>query len=87
MSVNIAIIATILAEMLWHMDSAAASKCNGYEYEFLLAGHLDKSSIDWRGSWQVNVWGKVHWEEVYSMGEEDWRCKFFIFIVKIDQSE
>ena len=31
------------------MDSVAVLKCNDYRLEFLLAGHLDKSSAHWRG--------------------------------------
>ena len=49
MCVQIAIIAAILAVMLWHEDSAAALKCNDYGLESLLAGHLDKGSVHWRG--------------------------------------
>ena len=37
-----AIIAMILAMKLWHMDSAAALKCNGYGLESSLAEHLEK---------------------------------------------
>ena len=30
------------------MGSAAALKCNGYGFESLLAGYLDKGSVHWR---------------------------------------
>ena len=40
-----AIIATILAERLWGMDSAAALKCNGYGLESLMAGPLIATSF------------------------------------------
>ena len=39
----------ILQVMLWCMDSAAALKCNGCGLESLLAGHLDKGSVQWWG--------------------------------------
>ena len=39
----IAIIATILAVLLWHIDSAAALKCNGSGLECSLTGHLRKT--------------------------------------------
>ena len=45
----IAIIATILAVMLWHVDSAPALKCIGSGLKSLLAGHLEKDSAHWRG--------------------------------------
>ena len=48
MCVYIAVIAIILAVMLWQVDSAAALKCNGYRLESLSAGHLDKGSAYWR---------------------------------------
>ena len=38
-----------LAVMLWHVNSATALKCNGYGMESLLAQHLDKGSVPWRG--------------------------------------
>ena len=44
MCVYIAIIAAILAVMLWRMDNATALKCNGYRLESSLAGNLYKSS-------------------------------------------
>ena len=47
--VYIAIIARILAVMLRRMDRAAALKCNDYGLESLLAGHLAKGSVHWRG--------------------------------------
>ena len=31
------------------MVSAAALKCNGYEFESSLAGYFDKGSVHWRG--------------------------------------
>ena len=40
-----AIIATIMAVMLWRVNSAAASQCNVYRFESLLAGHLEKGSV------------------------------------------
>ena len=76
MYVYIAITAIILAVMLWYMNNAAALKCNNYWLEFLLAGHLDKGSVHWRGVWYVNVQGNVHWE-----------CKFFKIINKIDHQK
>ena len=51
--VYIAIIATILAVMLWPVDSAAALKWNDYGLESSLAEHLDKDI--------------VHCEEEYSV--------------------
>ena len=50
MCVQIAIAATILAVVLWHVDSAAALKCNDYSLESLLAGHLDKGNVHCRVS-------------------------------------
>ena len=49
MCVYLAKIVIILAEMLWHMDNAAAMKCNGERLESSLAGHLDKGSVHWWG--------------------------------------
>ena len=42
---------------LWHVDSAAVLKCNGYELESLLAGHLVKDSVPYTGggAWNVNT--------------------------------
>ena len=45
MCVYIAVIATILAMILWHVDCAAALKCNDYRLESWLAGHSDKGSV------------------------------------------
>ena len=45
MCVYIAIIATILAVMLWHVDSAPALKCKGSGLKSWLAGHLEKGSV------------------------------------------
>ena len=50
MCVYIAMIAFIVAVMLWCVDVAAAFKCNGYRLESLLVGHLEKGSVHWRGS-------------------------------------
>ena len=47
--VYIAIIATILQVMLCRMDCTPALKCNGYDLEFWLAGHLQKDSPNWTG--------------------------------------
>ena len=55
MCVYIIITAIILAVMLWHTDSAAALKCNGYRLESLLARHLDKDSVNWREAQCVDV--------------------------------
>ena len=49
MCVYIAIIATILQVMLWREDSAPALKCNVYELESWLPGHLEKDNVQWRG--------------------------------------
>ena len=51
MCVYVTIIATILAVMLWCMDSAVALKCNGNGFECSLAGHTggDRGSVHWRG--------------------------------------
>ena len=49
----------ILAVTLWHVDSAAALKYHSYELEPSLAGHLDKGSIHWMGSWYMDVWDCV----------------------------
>ena len=35
--------------MLWHVDSAAAFECKGYELESSLAVHLDKGNVHVRG--------------------------------------
>ena len=43
--VDIAIITTTLAVMLWCVNSATALKCNGYGLEFLLAERLGKCSV------------------------------------------
>ena len=48
------IIAGILPMTLWRVDSAAALKYNGYEFELLLAGHLDNGCAHWRGTSYVN---------------------------------
>ena len=65
----IAIIATILAEMMQCVDSAAALKCNGSGLLSWLAGHFEKGSVRWRGPKYVNACGSVglHWERVYSV--------------------
>ena len=70
--VYIALIAVILAVMLWCMDSAAALKCNGYGLESLLTGYLDQGSVHRRDAQYVTVWGIVHWEgsAQYSVGEQ-----------------
>ena len=44
------------------MDSAAAMKCNNYRLESSLAGHLDKSSVHWRGAQYENVENSVPWD-------------------------
>ena len=31
------------------MDSAATFKCNDNRFKSLLAGYLDKDSVDWKG--------------------------------------
>ena len=68
--------------MLWWMDSAAALKCNDYGLEFSLAGHLGKGSVHCRGelvcecTGYCTLGGGVHWG-----------CKFFKYIIKIDQSK
>ena len=49
MCVYIVIIATILAVTLWPMKCAAALKCDGYKFKSLMAGHLDKGSIQCGG--------------------------------------
>ena len=49
MCAYIAMIAAILAVTLWHVDSAAALKCNGYGLELLLAGYFEKGGVHWRG--------------------------------------
>ena len=49
------IIVTILPVMLWCMDSVAAFKCIGYEFESWLAVHLDKGNLLWRGTQYVTV--------------------------------
>ena len=64
MCVYIAIIATILQEMLWEVDKAPALKGNGSELESWLAGHLEKGCVHWRGARYINVWGSALWEEV-----------------------
>ena len=35
----------------------------------------------------MNVQGSVHWKGVYSVGECRLGCKFFLFIIKGDQSK
>ena len=40
-----AIIARILAVMLWRMNSASSLKCNGSKFESSLSGYLDKGSV------------------------------------------
>ena len=45
MCVYIAIIAAILQVMLWYMDGAPDFKCNVFELESWLAGHLEKGSV------------------------------------------
>ena len=45
MCVFIAIIATIVPVILWHVNKAADWKYNGYELESWLAGHLNKGSV------------------------------------------
>ena len=50
MCVYIAIIATLLAVLLWRVDSAAALKCKGCRLKSSLAGYLDEGSVHWRGS-------------------------------------
>ena len=47
--VYVTVIATILAVTMWCVDGAATLKCNGYELESLLVGHLDNGSVHWRG--------------------------------------
>ena len=59
MCVYIAIIATILIVMLWHMNSAAALKCNGYWLESL-EGHLEKGSVQ-GGGLVCEYTGSVDW--------------------------
>ena len=49
MCVYIALIATTLAVMLWHVDSGVALKSNDYGLKSLLARHLHKGSVHWRG--------------------------------------
>ena len=54
----IAIIATTLAMMLLHVDSAAVLKSNGDGLESSLAGHLQKGSdMTLEGAQYVNVRG------------------------------
>ena len=49
MCVYVAIIALVLAVVLWCMDSVAALQCNGYGLDSSLAGYLDKGSVHWKG--------------------------------------
>ena len=68
MCVYITIIPTILAEILWNMDSAVALKCISYGLESWLAGHLDKSSVHWReGSRYLNAWSNMHRKRLHSV--------------------
>ena len=62
MRVNIAIIATILAVILWRMDSAATLKSNGYGLKSLPGWALRERQ--WRGVQYVNRTGSVHWEKM-----------------------
>ena len=62
--VYIAIFTRILAVILWHVDSAATLKCNVYRLEPLLAGHLDKDSVHWRGDTSMS-----QYRVIYSVGE------------------
>ena len=45
------------------MNHPAASKCNGYGLESLLAGYLDKGSLHCRDP-VCEFLGSVHWEGV-----------------------
>ena len=49
MCAYIAIIAIILAVILWCIDNAAALRCNGYEFESLLAGLLEMYRVVYTG--------------------------------------
>ena len=43
-----ALFAIIVPVTLWRIDSAPALKCNDYQLESWLAGHLKKGSVHWR---------------------------------------
>ena len=58
------------------MDSAAALKYNDYELESWLAGHLEKSSVQWRQDSVYDCSGQ------YTLG-----VLTFYLIIKIDQSQ
>ena len=49
MCAYVAMIATLLAVILWYMDSVPALQCNGYRLESWLAQHLEKGSAQCRG--------------------------------------
>ena len=53
MCIYIAVIATILAVMLWQVDSTAALKYSGYVMELLLAGYFGKSSVHCKGVYSL----------------------------------
>ena len=75
---QIAIIAMILALMLWCVVSAAALKCNGLS-EGILAGRdiRQKLCILEGRAWYVNIWGRAHWEGVYTVRECIQRLQIF----------
>ena len=49
MCAYIALIAIILAVILWCIDNAAALRCNGYEFESLLTGLLEMYRVVYTG--------------------------------------
>ena len=62
--VEIVIFAIILV-MHGVVESVAAFKCDCYGFEFSLAGYLDKGSVHWGGTWNVNAWWRVPWGTVF----------------------
>ena len=59
-----------------------------YMFKSSLAGHLIKGSVHWKeGPQYVDVQGSVHREGCTVGVSVYWRCKFFLFIFEIDQSE
>ena len=58
-------------------------ECNGYGLQSLLAGHLKKDSVHWRGAQYENVHGRVHWKGVQSVGGCTLVLQVFLFIIKL----
>ena len=85
-SVFIAVIATILAVMLWHVDSVASLQFSGYELKSWLAGHLIKG-VYTVGGRCVNARWCTQGENVQCKGAHTENVNFFKFVIKIDQSK